>query len=109
LGGIGTWNMITEYPDYFAAAIPICGRGDPAKANRIKDLPIWVFHGEKDTMLPLKRSLDMVAALKACGSKVELTIYPDTGHDSWTATYSNLQIYEWLLKQKNSKQSLTIQ
>ena len=103
MGGIGTWNMITTYPDYFAAAIPICGRGDPAKAEKIKDMPLWVFHGEKDTMLPLKRSQDMVAALKTCGSKVEFTIYPDTGHDSWTPTYSNPQIYEWLLGQKKGQ------
>ena len=49
MGGYGTWKLAAAYPDRFAAIIPICGGGDPKTAEKIKHLPIWVFHGAKDT------------------------------------------------------------
>jgi dipeptidyl aminopeptidase/acylaminoacyl peptidase len=60
-------------------------------------MPTWVFHGAKDGVVPLKRSEDMVAALKAGGNDVKFTVYPDANHDSWTATYDNPELYTWLL------------
>ncbi len=98
MGGFGTWSLAEAYPDRFAAIAPICGGGDPKQAGRLKDLPIWVFHGAKDTTVPLKRSEDMVQAVKDAGGDAKLTVYPDAGHDSWTETYNNPELYEWFLK-----------
>lgn len=101
MGGYGSWSLAAAHPERFAAVVPICGGGDPATAKKIKDLPIWVFHGGKDRTVPLKRSEDMVNALKEAGAaEVKFTVYPDAGHDSWTETYNNPDLYEWLLKHK---------
>lgn len=100
MGGYGTWSLAAAHPDRFAAIVPICGGGDPDTAKRLRSLPIWVFHGGKDPLVPVSRSQAMVDAIKAAGGNVKLTIYPDAGHDSWTETYDNPKLYEWLLKQK---------
>jgi predicted peptidase len=106
MGGYGTFSLVAAYPDRFAAAIPICGGGSPASAKKIKDLPIWVFHGAKDETVPAKRSEVMVKALKDAGSKsVKFTLYPEAKHDSWTQTYRNEKVWEWLLQQKRGKKS----
>jgi len=103
MGGYGTWSLTAKNPNKFAAIAPICGGGDPKQARKIKDVPIWVFHGEKDTTVPIEKSQEMVDALKAAGSNVEFTIYPDAGHDSWTETYNNQKLYEWFLNHSLSK------
>jgi predicted peptidase len=100
MGGFGTWQLAAYAPDRFAAIVPICGGGDTIWAKRIAHLSVWVFHGAKDPGVPLKRSQDMVDALKKAGDNVNFTVYPDAGHDSWTATYDNPKLYEWLLEQK---------
>lgn len=102
MGGFGTWAMAAAYPDRFAAIVPICGGGNPADAPKLKSIPAWVFHGAKDPVVPLARSEAMVNALKAAGGSVKFTVYPDAGHDSWTETYNNPELYEWLLQQKRS-------
>lgn len=98
MGGYGTWAWGAAYPKRFAALVPICGGGDPEKAASLKDTPIWVFHGAKDSVVPLEQSQRMVDALKAIGGSVEFTVYPEADHDSWTATYENPDLYAWLLK-----------
>jgi predicted peptidase len=100
MGGFGTWALAAEYPDRFAAIVPICGGGNATWARRISHLPVWVFHGAKDPAVPVKMSQDMVDALKKNGANVNFTVYPDAGHDSWTATYDNPKLYEWLLQQE---------
>lgn len=101
MGGFGTWSLAAAAPERFAAIIPICGGGNPTSAKKLKNVPIWVFHGAKDTTVPAKRSEAMVEALKEAGAKdVKFTLYPEAGHDSWTATYKNPDVWEWLLKQK---------
>ncbi|HEY7424160.1 MAG TPA: prolyl oligopeptidase family serine peptidase [Gemmataceae bacterium] len=103
MGGFGTWALAAAHPERFAALVPICGGGNPTDAAKLKDLPIWVFHGAKDRAVPPGRSEAMVKALKEAGAKnVQLTMYPDAGHDSWTATYNNPEMWEWLFKQKRS-------
>lgn len=97
MGGFGTWASIIAKPDLFAAAAPICGGGDPSKVDAIKAMPIWVFHGAKDDVVPLFRSEEMVNRLKKLGSKVKFTIYPEAFHNSWTETYNNPELYEWFL------------
>jgi len=100
MGGYGTWTLAAAHPEAFAAIVPICGGGRPADAARLKDLPIWVFHGAKDPAVPLARSEEMVKAVEDAGGKVKFTIYPDAGHDSWTEAYDSPELYQWLLEQK---------
>ena len=101
MGGFGTWALAARYPDKFAAIAPICGGGDPATAEKLKDLPTWVFHGEQDKTVPIDRSQAMVDAMKKAGAKdVQFTKYPDKGHDSWTVTYDNQKLYDWFLEHK---------
>jgi predicted peptidase len=105
MGGFGTWSLAMAYPRKFAAIVPICGGGNPAKASSIVHIPTWVFHGAKDQTVPVKRSREMVNALRRAGGKPKLTVYPDAGHDSWTATYNNPALYRWLLKQSRPGRS----
>jgi predicted peptidase len=100
MGGFGTWALAIDQPKRFAAIAPVCGRGDVAKVAVLKDVPTWVFHGAKDTTVDPQNSKDMVAALKAAGGNVKFTLYPEAGHDSWTATYANEEFWTWLLAQK---------
>ena len=99
MGGYGTWAWAQDSPKRFAAIAPICGGGMPRRARVLKDMPIWVFHGAKDPTVPIKEAEDMVAALKSAGANdVKFTVYPEAGHDSWTATYDNPELYDWFLK-----------
>src|SRR5216683_2915815 len=90
MGGFGTWSLAAAYPDRFAALVPICGGGNTADAMKLKNIPIWVFHGAKDNVVPPARSQAMVKALEAAGAEhVKFTLYPNANHDSWTETYNN--------------------
>jgi predicted peptidase len=104
MGGYGTWALAAEQPMRFAALVPICGGGDPEKTKLYADVPIWVFHGEKDSVVPFSNSEKMVDALKKHGGEPKFTAYPDADHDSWTETYNNPELYEWLLKQKRKSE-----
>lgn len=103
MGGFGTWTLASAYPDRFAAIAPICGGGKVFMADKLKDVPIWAFHGAKDNVVPLKESEEMVNAVKARGGDAKLTVYPDAGHDSWTETYNNQQLYDWFLQHRKSR------
>jgi predicted peptidase len=103
MGGYGTWAWAAASPERFAAVAPICGGGQPRQARRMKDVPVWAFHGAKDPVVPLKESEDMIAALKTAGAEPKLTVYPEAMHDSWTATYDNAELYTWLLEHKRKK------
>ena len=100
MGGYGSWDLATKFPDRFAAVAPICGGGKPETVASIRHLPIWVFHGAKDNVVSIDRSQKMVDALKKIGGKVRFTIYPDANHDSWTKTYENPKLYEWFLEHR---------
>jgi len=97
MGGFGSWTLGCRYPDRFAAVVPICGGGEWYLAARLKNTPVWVFHGAKDQVVPLREAQEMVKALELAGGSVKLTIYPDAQHDSWTATYNDPELYTWLL------------
>ena len=98
MGGYGTWDIAGRYPQRFAAVAPICGGGNPRYARRMRNLPTWVFHGAKDRVVPLSQSEVMVKAMKKAGGNPKFTVYPEAGHDSWTATYANPELYQWFLK-----------
>lgn len=105
MGGFGTWALAAYTPYRFAALVPICGGGEKFWVKKIKHVPIWVFHGAKDTAVPLNRSETLVDVLKKAKADVTFTIYPDAGHDSWTETYNNPKVYEWLLQQKRKPEA----
>ncbi len=100
MGGYGTWDLLARRPDLFAAAAPVCGGADEATAEKIKDIPIWVFHGGKDPVVKPARSRNMVAALKKAGGKPRYTEYPNVGHNSWDNAYRDPEFYKWLFAQK---------
>ena len=100
MGGFGTWDAIQRRPELFAAAIPVCGGGDVAQAPKLKDMPIWAFHGDKDSVVMPRRTKDMVEAIAKAGGSATLSLYPGVDHNSWTATYSNPQVLAWLFEQK---------
>jgi predicted peptidase len=106
MGGFGAWSLALEFPERFAAVAPICGGGNPlyvhsydaARKAAIQAVPFWAFHGDADKSVPVEESTRMVDALKKFGCDAKLTIYPGVGHDSWTQTYSNPELYRWLLQ-----------
>lgn len=105
MGGFGSWAWAAQSPERFAAAAPICGGGEPRSTRRggtekrsaRARLPIWNFHGAQDTVVRPEQSEEMVEAWKQLGANVKYTVYPDAGHDSWTVTYDNPELYEWFL------------
>jgi len=100
MGGFGTWSLIAEQPGLFAAAAPICGGGSTELAGKLVNLPIWVFHGDADTVVKPDLSRNMVKAIEKAGGKPKYTEYPGVGHDSWTQTYANPEFIAWLFSQK---------
>ena len=100
MGGAGTYSAILKEPHLFAAAVPVCGRGQPDLAKKIVHLPIWIFHGEKDSVVPTQHSRDMVAALKKAGGKPTYTEYAGVRHNSWTPAYADEKLWAWLFEQK---------
>jgi predicted peptidase len=102
MGGFGVWDAIQRQPDLFAAAAPVCSGGDATLAKQIKDVPVWAFHGDRDEAVKVRRSRDMIAAIQAAGGQPKYTEYKGVGHDSWTATYKDPELYKWLFAQKRS-------
>lgn len=100
MGGYGAWHLAMEFPHRFAALVPISGGATPSGMCALKHLPIWVFHGAKDDIIKLDRSEELVTRLKRCGNDVKFTIYPDAGHDAWTRTYENPELYDWMLQHR---------
>lgn len=106
MGGFGTWSLGIRHPERFAAIAPICGGGEVvdvrlssrSKSEALKSLGVWAFHGAKDEVVLAEESERMARWLTKVGVKeVKLTIYPEASHDSWTETYNNPKLYEWLL------------
>ena len=102
MGGFATWETALEYPDTYAAIVPICGGAGVrfVMADRIKHLPVWIFHGARDPVVEPSYSKKMFDALTKVGGNVKLTMYPDALHDSWTAAYNDPELWRWLFAQK---------
>ncbi len=104
MGGRGAWLLASRYPERFAAAVPICGRRPGAlrldeRAHLLRDLPIWAFHGARDTVVPVAETRHAVAALQRNGIAARCTIYPLLGHDSWTRAYAEPELFPWMFQQ----------
>jgi len=105
MGGFATWALAQHRPERYAAVVPVCGGGETRLAARLRDLPVWAFHGGRDRVIPPRRSREMVAGIKAAGGRPRLTIYPKVGHDSWTKTFATKQLYQWLLAHRRRAKS----
>ena len=103
MGGYGTFDAQARYPDLFAAAVPVCGGGDPKTAKNFKRVPIWIFAGAEDSVVPAERSLEMLTALMEAGAKPGYTQLPETGHFSWLAAYSDPMLMQWLFRQRKNE------
>lgn len=103
MGGYGTWRLAADHPERFSVAVPVCGGGNPADAERLKKLPIWVFHGDQDEAVPFAKSVEMVDAIRgAGGTRLRFTSLEHVGHNSWSATYATPELYQWMLDQRAS-------
>ena len=103
MGGFGTWSALAEAPDLFAAAVPVCGGGDPRTAKQIKKIPIWAHHGAADPVVSVDFTRRMVEALKKENGEIKYTEYDVASgvrHDAWTPCYSNPEVFEWIYEQR---------
>jgi predicted peptidase len=111
LGGAGAWLLGSQTSNTFAAVAPICGflgdyrqPADPVAlkqaAVRLAKVPIWCFHGAADPAVPVERSREIVAAVKAAGGDIQYTEFPNAGHNVWDLAYQNPALWRWLLAQK---------
>jgi len=104
MGGYGSWRLAADHPNRFAAIVPVCGGGKPEDGPKLKDLPIWVWHGTEDRPVPFQRSVEMVEAIKAAGgTNIRFTALEHIGHNSWEAAYCTPELYEWFAKQKRAQ------
>ncbi len=101
MGGHGAWSLASDFPRNFAAIAPLCGAGNPSKAKRrLKHTPVWIFHGAKDDIVPVRYGIEMERALQSVGGNVRLTIFPDIGHGGIAGIYNNPKLYDWFLSHK---------
>ena len=102
MGGSGRWSLVSAYPDKFAAAMPLCGRGDLEAVPKLAGTPIWVLVGGKDREQTVQNCEDMANALAKAGCKGRFTLYFELPHDCWTVTYDNPAVYTWLLSHQRN-------
>jgi predicted peptidase len=100
MGGFGTWDLAARMPDRFAALLPICGGGDERTAATFAKRPLWCFHGDADTAVPVERSRSMIAALEAAGGRPKYSELKGVGHNSWTKAYRDPAVIDWLFEQR---------
>jgi predicted peptidase len=100
MGGFATWEALIRQPQNFAAAIPVCGGGDVSFADRIKDVPVWAFHGAEDPVVPVVCSRSMIESLTKAGGDPRYTEYPRVGHNSWDRAFDEPELLSWLFSQK---------
>jgi len=101
-GGWGVWDLIAKRPDLFAAAVPICGGGDPAAIPLARGVAVWAFHGARDRTVPVERTREMVNALRDAGGTVEYTEFRFSGHVIWEMAYNEDGLVDWLFAKKKS-------
>jgi len=100
MGGYGTFDIIARNPDMFAGALSLCGGGDPSQAPALRQLPIWIFHGDSDPAVSVRGSRQMVRALRDAGGTPNYTEVASGGHNMWNVAYQDLKVLRWLLAQK---------
>lgn len=98
MGGNGTWSLALAESHRFAAIAPVCGWTHPVEFCKLAHLPIWMFHGAKDNVVPVNFSEQILQQSKACNGNIKFTVYPEATHDAWTETYNNEELYKWFLE-----------
>ena len=106
-GGLGTWLAAYKRPDLFAAALPMSAPGDPAMAEQLKKLPLWVFQGELDTNPRPWATQQTVEAIRAAGGEVRYTEYAEVGHNTWNRAYREKDFFEWMLGKQRENTPVT--
>ncbi len=102
LGGFGTYDLLTRFPDYFTAAFPICGEANiPLFLERATQVPLWIFHGALDNSVSPKADRELFKAMMTRGAKtVMYTEYPQAGHNSWDSAFAEPKLLPWLFSNK---------
>lgn len=101
MGGMGTLEILRRKPKVFAAAFSICGGDTIENVKKYKKVPLWFFHGEKDSVVPVEKSKVVVAELqKLKAPDVKLTLYPDVNHNSWDAAFAEPGLLPWLFSHR---------
>ncbi|MBS0393872.1 MAG: dienelactone hydrolase family protein [Proteobacteria bacterium] len=100
MGGEWSYGWASRHPERFAAIAPVSGTWETRDACRLREVPVWAFHGAHDDVVPLAGDEAMVEAINACGGHARLTVYPQAGHDAWTPAYADPALYDWLLQQR---------
>lgn len=101
MGGFGTWDLAVRRPELFAAVAPICGGADTSTLDVLKNTPVWIAHGDADNVVPVQRSRQAVAALRAAGGKPVYVELPGVKHNSWTPSYADSDgLVPWLFRQR---------
>ncbi|MGH8903201.1 MAG: dienelactone hydrolase family protein [Egibacteraceae bacterium] len=100
MGAFGVWDLLSRFPERFAAAAPICGGGDEDALVAARAVPIWAFHGARDPEVPVERSRRAIAALRAAGGTPRYTEYAAVGHDAWTNAFAEPAFLHWLFAQR---------
>ncbi|MBX3423520.1 MAG: prolyl oligopeptidase family serine peptidase [Pirellulaceae bacterium] len=103
MGGFGTWDALVRRPNFFAAAMPICGGGDPATAAAIQHIPVACFHGADDRIVTPEKSQRIIEALRKLGAQPTYVEYPGVAHNSWEQAYSNDDNWKWLFSQRRPR------
>lgn len=106
MGGYGAWSLGAAYPERWSAVVAISGGGDPEQVARLKDVPVWAFHGARDALVPVAESRTLVSALQAAGGKVNYTEFPRGGHVIFQETFANENLLRWLADPVNGPQEL---
>jgi len=99
MGGYGTWDAIQRRPNFFAAAVPICGGGDKSMAKFLTKIPIWSWHGDQDQVINVLRSRDMDTEIRKSGGVPKYTEVQGRGHDVWLDVWDSGDLWEWLYSQ----------
>ena len=100
MGGTGTWMLAMADPDRFAAIAPVCGSGICWNAGILKDMPIFIYHGDCDETVPLYESITMVKRVNKCGGNAQIEICYGLGHNAWDIAYAGDELTNWLLSHK---------
>ena len=96
MGGYGTWDLVMRKPEWFAAAMPCCAGADNARVYLAKEVPLWIFHGGSDGVVPTVRGRLAYKAFCEAGGKARYTEYPGVGHNSWEPMYNDDSVLDWL-------------
>ena len=96
MGGMGTYELMRRKRRMFAAAFAICGGDDIANVRKYKNTPLWIFHGEKDDVVPVGLSTDIADQLRVLGVTPKITLYPNDNHNSWDSAFAEPELLSWL-------------